>query len=92
MKTATLLIHYRVPPPKESITELEESPLEQKHSAFEGLCYSSCVTEGRIVVIEAGNGQVERRLPIATAGSVRATGVEEFLIAQAKPDRGQGKQ
>jgi hypothetical protein len=52
---------YRVPPPKESITESGESPLVDEHSGSARICYSSCVMRGRIVVIAAGNGDLRRR-------------------------------
>src|ERR1700756_3535387 len=48
--------HYRVPPPKESITEFRESPLENEHTGSAGICYSPCVIRRRSIVTLDGNG------------------------------------
>jgi hypothetical protein len=53
---ATPLFHYRVPPPKESITEFGESPLENEHTGSARIYYSPCVIRRRSIVTPGGNG------------------------------------
>src|SRR5579859_3218890 len=48
--------HYRVPPPKESITEFRESPLENEHTGSARICHSPCVIRRRSIVTLDGNG------------------------------------
>ena len=51
----SLISRYRVPPPKESIIGLGESPLVEEHTGWASRCYNSCVISGGIVVMPVSN-------------------------------------
>ncbi len=87
------LFHYRVPPPKESITEFGESPLENEHTGSARIYYSPCVIRRRSIVTPGGNKTkwetVLKNLCTESSGFSRARPFRvQARIYQAEPSRG----
>src|SRR5579859_7616258 len=73
--------HYRVPPPKESITEFRESPLENEHTVSARICYSPCVIRRRSIVTLDGNETKRKSAVKPYPPGASASGVRSFSKA-----------